>query len=252
MRHEDERNEATDKPLVSIITIVYNNADYIKQTIESVYNQDYPNIEYIVIDGGSTDGTIEILENESDKISFWISEKDYGISDAFNKGLKKANGDLIGIINSDDWYEPNIISKIIKFGNIRKDLNKPMIVYGKTYRIRIQGERIEKKSSKLGWHVSVPFSHCSSFVSKEYYKKYGVFDENFKIAMDIDLLMRGIKDAYYEELPYFFANQRDGGISEKNRLLGYREYYHIAKKRIGIFKALLGYVYKLLIFYFKP
>src|SRR5688572_5629572 len=93
-------------PLVSIITIVYNGEKHLQQTIDSVSRQTYKNIEYIVVDGGSTDGTIDIIKRNQSTISAWKSEKDKGIADGFNKGIKMCKGQIIGLVNSDDWLEP--------------------------------------------------------------------------------------------------------------------------------------------------
>src|SRR5258705_5340519 len=100
-------------PLVSIITIVYNGEKYIEDSIRSVINQSYKNIEYIIIDGGSSDNTVSIIKKYEKQIAFWISEKDKGISDAFNKGIAKATGEIIGILNSDDWYERDTVAKAV-------------------------------------------------------------------------------------------------------------------------------------------
>ena len=100
-------------PLVSIITIVFNGEKHLQQTIESVLGQTYPKIEYIIIDGGSKDNSISIIEKYSSRLAYWISEPDKGISDAFNKGISKANGEIIGLINADDWYEKDAVEKIV-------------------------------------------------------------------------------------------------------------------------------------------
>src|SRR5439155_13950516 len=104
---------ARQTPLVSIITIVYNREAYLEQAINSVLQQSYPNIEYIVIDGGSTDNSVSIIKKYASKIQYWVSEPDNGIADAFNKGLMKANGNIIGFINADDWYEPIAVEKAV-------------------------------------------------------------------------------------------------------------------------------------------
>ena len=101
------------KPLVTIITIVKNGEKYIENAIKSVINQTYENIEYIIIDGRSTDRTLDIIATYNESIDYWISEKDSGISDAFNKGINLANGELIGIVNSDDWLETNAVETIV-------------------------------------------------------------------------------------------------------------------------------------------
>lgn len=93
---------------ISIVTVSYNAAKTIEQTIKSVINQTYSNIEYIVIDGGSTDGTVDIIRKYEDRIAYWVSEPDGGIFDAMNKGIKVATGEVVGIINSDDWYEHDL------------------------------------------------------------------------------------------------------------------------------------------------
>ena len=102
------------KPLVSVITVTYNAKSYLEQTIQSVFAQTYPHIEYIIIDGASTDGTLDIIKRHEKKIAFWVSEKDNGIYDAMNKGIRAANGELIGIINASDYYEPDTISEVVK------------------------------------------------------------------------------------------------------------------------------------------
>ena len=100
-------------PLVSVVTVVRNGVASFRRTAESVWSQTYPAVEYIVVDGGSTDGTRELIESLGDHIDLWISEPDDGISDAFNKGIALARGEVVGLINSDDWYEPDAVAAAV-------------------------------------------------------------------------------------------------------------------------------------------
>ena len=110
-----------NNPLISVVTVSYNAVTTIEQTILSVINQTYSNIEYIIIDGGSTDGTVDIIRKYADRIAYWVSEPDKGIYDAMNKGTKKANGEYIAFLNSDDWYELDAVSIIAQFADGKKN-----------------------------------------------------------------------------------------------------------------------------------
>lgn len=127
---------------VSIITVVYNGAGTIEQTIKSVLGQTYKNIEYIIIDGASTDGTQQIVEKYVDKIAYYVSEKDEGLYYAMNKGIGKATGEIIGIINSDDWYDINAVKNIVGLFS-KKDAE---VVYGNTIVVAEDGTEKKNKS----------------------------------------------------------------------------------------------------------
>ena len=215
---------------ISIITASFNSAKTIKETIESVLSQDYPDVEYIVADGGSKDGTVEILRSYGDKIK-WISEKDSGIYDAMNKGIRLATGEVIGIIGSDDFY-PNstIISQVVgAFKHSNADS-----VYGDLHYVA------EENTSKIirNWHagkykiqnflyVWMP-PHTAYYLRKDIYDKFGLYNTDFKSAGDYELMLRMLYkykiSTYY--LPKVLMKMRVGGTgnaSLKNRLRANKE-----------------------------
>ena len=182
---------------ISIITVVFNNAETITDCIRSVLSQTYKNVEFIVIDGGSTDGTQLKIETFKDELGYYISEKDSGIFDAYNKGIRKATGDVIGILNSDDFfYEPDTIEKIVDaFEDSKADLvygNGMFVSQNNTDKIkRIYSSKLFKKSYlNYGW---IPL-HPTIYVKKELYEQYGLYSLNYTIASDYDISLRWFKN----------------------------------------------------------
>ncbi|MFC9599753.1 glycosyltransferase family 2 protein [Peribacillus butanolivorans] len=198
-------------PLVSIITPSFNQAAFIEETIESVRMQDYPYIEHIVVDGGSTDGTQEILKKYSvsgDRFRY-ISEPDRGQSDAINKGLKMAKGEIIGWLNSDDTYFPGAVSKAV---NALKEHREWAMVYGNAY-------YIDENSKNMHSYLVQPydrqalFQFCiicqpAAFVRKNIFETVGGVDETLDFCMDYDLWMRISKDYSIGYIPDYLANSR--------------------------------------------
>ncbi len=178
---------------ISIITVVRNNKESIKNAIDSVLNQTYKNIEYIIIDGESTDGTVEIVRSYRDKISKFISEPDSGLYDAMNKGISLATGDVVGILNSDDFYiDDQVIQRVVKEFEV-KDVDsvyadlvfvKPVNL-DKTVRYYDSSKFILSKFA-YGWMPA----HPTFFVKKDIYEKYGVFITDLKIDADFYILIR--------------------------------------------------------------
>lgn len=215
---------------VSIVTITYNSEKTLKDTIESVLSQDYDNIEYIVADGLSKDGTVDILKSYGDKIS-WVSEKDSGIYDAMSKGVARATGDIIGIINSDDFYPDNqVISRVVdKMSSTGADAVYGDLQYvdfedtSKQIRLWISGE-YDKSRFLNGWMPP----HPTFFLKREAYEKFGLFDPTFKSAGDYELMLRmlykhNLKAVY---IPQVQMKMRAGGVSNvslKNRWRANRE-----------------------------
>jgi len=220
---------------ISIITVVKNNAQTIKDAIDSVLSQTYQNIEYIVVDGASTDGTVDIVQSYGDKIDKFISEPDNGLYDAMNKGIKLATGDIVGILNSDDFYiAEHVIEKVVKeFQEKGVDSVYGDLVYvdaSDTDKIVRYWESKPYKKGLFykGWHPP----HPTFFVRNEIYKKYGLFNLDFKIAADYEIMLRYL--VKYEiscsYIPEVIVSMRTGGTSNKNLT-------NIIKANIECYKA---------------
>lgn len=204
---------------ISIITVVLNRVDTMRTTIESVINQSYRDIEYIVIDGGSTDGTLDIINSYKNKIDVIISEKDNGIYDAMNKGLGIASGDIIGFLNSDDYYaNPMVLEKVVeKFKSNDIDALFGDIVFinanNKIVRYWHPG-KFRKSKIKLGWMPP----HAAFFIKKSIFNQYGGFDLSYNISADYELAVRllwkfNIAVSY---IPEVLVNARLGGVTNRN------------------------------------
>lgn len=192
---------------VSIITVVYNNKDYVTDCLQSVLNQSYKDIEHIVIDGGSTDGTLKVIELYKKKLGYFVSEKDSGLYNALNKGIKKAKGDIIGILHSDDmFYSKDSIEQIV---NIFKTENAEVVYANGMYVDRDNPSKIKriykskpfkKNYLNFGW---IPL-HTTIFVKKEVFNKLGLYDESYSISSDYDISLRWFMD---EKLKKVFLNK---------------------------------------------
>jgi glycosyltransferase involved in cell wall biosynthesis len=201
---------------ISIITITYNSEATLEDTIRSIAIQHYDNLEYLIIDGGSTDGTLDIVRKYPNVVTKWISEPDKGISDAFNKGIRLATGELIGIINSDDILTNNSLNMIVK--NIKPDTD---VVYGNAIMFG-NGEkpyRLKPFSDLRELYKSMAVIHPATFVKKEAYSKFGDFKLLYKCCMDRELLLRmfsmGAKFQYINE---DLAKMRLGGVNQRTYL----------------------------------
>lgn len=210
-----------NKPLVSIVTIVKNGGRYLCKAIESVLSQSYRNIEYIIIDGASTDSTLDVIRQYDDRLAYWVSEQDKGISDAFNKGIMSGTGDIIGIINSDDWYEPHAVQTVVKEFVRHPDTG---VVCGTAAYWQDEHFMFASGSSfhKLRHRMTV--QHPTVFVRKSVYDQYGLFRDDFRYAMDYELILRfrlaGVKMV---SLPDRISNMRLGGKSDLNWNKAYQE-----------------------------
>jgi glycosyltransferase involved in cell wall biosynthesis len=213
-------------PLVSIITVCRNSEKTIAKTIESVFHQTYSCIEYLIIDGASTDGTLEIVKRYEPKFKgrmLWISEKDNGIYDAMNKGICLAKGTIIGIINSDDWYELNTIELVVNAYRTHGDA----IYYG-ILRVLEDGKEVMLKVNNYQFLYRDVVGHPAYFVAKNVYQKHGLFRLDYKIAADFELLMRFIHHHVpFVQIDEIFANFNYGGESSIHESKTIEEYLKI-------------------------
>lgn len=211
---------------ISIITVTYNSSETLEQTILSVINQTYKNIEFIIVDGKSNDATLEIINKYKNHIHQFISEKDNGIYDALNKGIKMATGDIIGILHSDDFYTDNLVLEKVATAFLN---NKCDALYADLYYVdRFNTNKIIRKwksgsysdsSFLFGWMPP----HPTFFVKREVYNTLGAFNLNFKTSADYELMLRllhkhKIKTTY---LPEFIVKMRMGGqsnVTTRNRI----------------------------------
>lgn len=206
---------------VSIITVTFNCSHTIQDTITSVANQDYPFIEHIVIDGASTDGTQDIIDQNGSKIRHFISEPDNGIYNAMNKGIKLASGSIVGILNGDDiFYDNECISSVVE--EFKK--KKVEAVYGNLVYVTpenmdtiVRYYNSESFFPKMFAYGHMP-AHPTFFVHRNCYEKYGLFKEDYAIAADFELLLRflGNHKISHSCLPKVLVKMRTGGVSTRD------------------------------------
>ena len=234
---------AKTSPTFTIITVTYNSVHTLERTILSVLNQSFTDFEYIIIDGGSQDGTLDMIKRYSDYITYWISEPDFGIYDAMNKGIKQANGEFIGFLNSDDWYEVDTLKDV--FQNIDNDVD---VLYGN---IIYENDQLKVSyptfnTETMNDHMTL--FHPSTFVRTRIYKLFK-FNLKYKIVSDWDFFIRIVQTRKYnfkyinKVLSHFSVDGISQKISikllvEKNKL---RFKYSDHRYRL-LFKDLIVYM----------
>ncbi len=219
-------------PLVTVITAVFNGISHLENTIQSILQQDYPNFEYLVIDGGSTDGTVSILERYSGEIDYWISEKDRGISDAFNKGIILSAGAYLNFQGDGDGFtSKDSISKIMRnslsaetlllSGRIRRITENGLELY--------QSPKIRFSKESLLFKLSIP--HQGLFTHINFFERYGLFDLSLKFAMDYEHLLRAYRNFPKVHVIHdIIANWRADGVGQGRHLEVFLEYDQIKRK----------------------
>jgi len=227
----ENKRPVPDKPLVSVVTVCLNSEKHLEETINSVINQTYQNIEYIIIDGGSTDGTLDIIKKYQSRIACWVSEADQGLYDAMNKGIVLAKGELVGIINSDDYYQPNAVEIIVK--EFLKD-NEAGVFSGELLFL------VDGPKSKIQWRRRLAglgtfgqeIVHPAMFVKKGIYRKFK-YDLRYKIEADVDFVYKlYFNRVKFHTCPDLMATFRVGGISKSYRSL--IEGFMIRNKYFGL------------------
>lgn len=233
-------HQVTSNISLSIITVTYNSEKYIREVLDSVLSQKYEKYEYIIVDGGSKDRTIQIVEEMQPQFSGrlrYISEPDNGIYDAMNKGISMATGDYIGIINSDDRYTEGCFTSVINA--INNSSSRPTVVFSDL-------RRIDQKGNPCGVFIGdvdglkrgMTVNHPTCFVRREAYERFGRFDLNYKIVADYDLMLRIYHGGgLFVKCDTILAEYRDGGTSFNN-YNSVLEKYKIQRKYYGFFHCM--------------
>lgn len=207
------------EPLVSIVTPSYNQAQYLERTITSVLSQTYPRLEYYVMDGGSTDGSLEIIRKHAGRLAGWVSERDRGQTDAINKGFGRAKGEIFAWLNSDDTYEPQAVAEAVAYLQSHPQAG---MVYGDTHFIDEEDRPLGKfPAAQTDYarlrrgYVHIP--QQAAFFRAELWRKVGPLDPTFYFAMDYDLWVRLSKIAPLHYTPRHWANFRIHGAAKSDQ-----------------------------------
>jgi glycosyltransferase involved in cell wall biosynthesis len=224
---------AAGAPLVSVVTVVLNGAEHLEQAITSVLEQEYPNTEYVVVDGGSGDRTLDILRKYSDRIEYWVSEPDRGIYDAMNKGLRLANGELVGLLNADDFYEPGALEKVVA---CYLEKGVPAIYYGDNLVLQEDLGLSYLHRANLRCWLGMSIYHQAMFVHRDVYSRLNGYSTAYRFAGDYDFLLR----AFERGLPFLpvggcLVNYRNTGLTSRNYRASLAEAKRINRRCFGAF-----------------
>jgi len=231
---EHNENNGGLLPLISIITVVYNGGRYIEETIVSVINQTYPNIEYIIIDGGSSDETLNIIEKYEDYIDYWVSEEDKGMYDALNKGLRLITGDIYASLNSDDQYYKHTVDTVVP--NFMEGVD---IIFGSPCFLYDDNSFSCRRLFDLTYDDLLSFGACTllpqptTFIRTSLAKKIGFFNIKYTIASDYDYLLRALRlapKAKYLNQRLTLFRRHDDSLTEKAAVIMRSETMEIVKE----------------------
>ncbi len=228
-------------PKLSIITIVFNNVKDIERTMLSVINQTYRNIEYIIVDGLSTDGTLDIIEQYRHKIAVLISEKDKGIYDAMNKGLAAATGDYVLFMNSgDEIYDLDTVSKIfLAYADADIYYGETEMIDGTGASLGARRHKVPKELKLSSFKFGMSVSHQAIYIKKSITEKY---DEAYQLSADIDWILKAVSKAKkIVNVKFFVAKYLVGGMSKQKHLASLKERYQIFNKYYGVLPNLFNH-----------
>jgi glycosyltransferase involved in cell wall biosynthesis len=234
LRSSGEQKQSTEElPLISVVTVVYNGAAHLEQAILSVIGQGYGNVEYIIVDGGSTDGTLEIIAKYAERIDCWVSEPDSGIYDAMNKGIALAGGELIGLLNTDDYYEPDALQWVAERYISERTAG---VYYGNHYLLQEDLNLRYKAYPHMKYWIGMCVCHQAMFVHRDVYRSIGTYDLFYNLSADYDFILRScLGKIPYIALDKFVVNFRNTGSSSDNYLLSIKEAKDIHKKYFSTF-----------------
>ena len=230
------------KPVLSVITVVYNNVEHIEQTVLSVLGQSYPHIEYVVIDGASTDGTLEILKRYEHRFAQLLSEPDKGIYDAMNKGLALATGDYVLFMNSgDELYSPQTVAQVFAAAP------NADIYYGETEMLSPDGQSLGQRRHKApekftwrGFNRGMSISHQAIYIKRALTKPY---NPQYQLSADIDWIICAAKQAsLIVNAGQYVAKYRVGGMSKKRHRQSLKERFAIMRKHYGLLPTVYNHI----------
>lgn len=222
-----------DNPLITIITIVYNDLKGLKKTMKSIKEQAFTNFEYIVIDGRSNDGSSDYIKEKEADIDYWVSEKDEGIADAFNKGITRAKGDWILFLNAGDYFYSNQILQDVEASLI---LNSGAdVVFGKIALVNEEGDLISTHGRpyfRKTFEREMTIPHQAAFHNRSLFEKYGLFELSYKYCMDYELLLR-VKNPDFVFVDMLIAKMLMGGVSQQSPKEVYKEFNKVKKLHLN-------------------
>ncbi|MEN8265064.1 MAG: glycosyltransferase family 2 protein [Nitrospirota bacterium] len=248
LNETSDKTSRPGKPLVSIVTIVFNGEKTLEKTIQSVLGQTYENIEHIIIDGGSTDGTLKIIRQYNDKIAYWLSEPDNGIYDAMNKGVSLATGEWINFMNvGDTFYEPDTVKKVFS-----SNYGKADIIYGNNEIIYGSELSVIRKALDITelWKGMI-VNHQSMFVKTSLMQKHP-FNLDYKIGADYNFIYSAYMDkCEFCKIETVISSTAHGGYSDLNVIPNIKEQWMIVRRHNASFKIDLYYIWLILYAFIK-